>query len=601
MSRDEALLNQLKQAVLDNLENDQFSVEQLSQIVGVSRSHLHRKLKKLKGQSISQFIREVRLTKALELLRKDVATSSEIAYRVGFNSPSYFHKCFSDYFGYPPSEAKSAFHNQSQSETLEHHTDLEKHDEAGNIVASSATVIKNGGHPGSGLYLGIAFTIIAFVFLGYWVLDFSAKKQTEAAEPDKSIAVLPFQNLSEDKGNQHFADGLVFDLLSRLALISEFKVISQTSSDTYRKRGLKKTSEIAEDLGVSYIVEGSVQKFENNARITIQLIDATNDVHIWSKPFDRNLADIFEVQSEIAILVASELSDVLTEEQTSVIQRSPTENVKAWESYQLGRHHWSKRTHRSLETSIGYFEDAIEEDPTFALAVANLADAHFLLSFHLAAERETRIEKAKALALASLELGHHVPEAYNVLGGIYSFRELDWAAAEQSFVRGLKYNPNHANLHHRYSEHLAITGRHREARRHINRAIELDPLFYVIRIISAHLYYSQGLFKEALTEIEICHELIADKYHPRITHLTFLVLLHLADGQTTLEYLNQWEEMNDRSGQSPDWNSIYTQSGMDGVLRQLAEASSQPLMKAIFYSLCGEANLALDCLLLRST
>ena len=119
MNREEKFLNKLKQAVLDNLENEQFSVEHLSQIVGVSRSHLHRRLKKLKGQSISRYIREIRLTEALQLLQQDIATTSEIAYRVGFNSPSYFHKCFLEYYGYPPSEAKQIFHNRQTKQDSE--------------------------------------------------------------------------------------------------------------------------------------------------------------------------------------------------------------------------------------------------------------------------------------------------------------------------------------------------------------------------------------------------------------------------------------------------------------------------------------------------
>lgn len=125
MNREEKFLNKLKQAVLDNLENEQFSVEQLSQIVGVSRSHLHRRLKKLKGQSISQFIREIRLAEALQLLHQDVATTSEIAYRVGFSSPSYFHKCFLEYYGYPPGEAKQIFQNRQTKQDPTNQTDID--------------------------------------------------------------------------------------------------------------------------------------------------------------------------------------------------------------------------------------------------------------------------------------------------------------------------------------------------------------------------------------------------------------------------------------------------------------------------------------------
>ena len=222
MNQDEQLLNGLKQVILDNLENEQSSVEHLSQLVGVSRSHLHRKLKKLKGQSISQFIREVRLTEALKMLRKDVATVSEIAYKVGFNSPSYFHKCFLEYYGYPPGDVKQRFQN-SLKNTSE--------DEA---YVDPQIVFKAEKKQNSKIKKTIAFSIIAFLFIAYSAIYF-LKKGTDSLPLEKSIAVLPFNNLSADKENRYFADGLVEDLLNRLALIDEFKVISRTSSDTYRE------------------------------------------------------------------------------------------------------------------------------------------------------------------------------------------------------------------------------------------------------------------------------------------------------------------------------------------------------------------------------
>jgi len=361
MNRDEKFLYELKQAVLDNLENEQFSVVHLSQIVGVSRSHLHRRLKKLKGQSISQFIREVRLAEALNLLRKDVATTSEIAYRVGFNSPSYFHKCFHEYYGYPPSEAKHILQNQFDNNDSKSNTDRI-------AVRVSNKIIKKS----SINYKTIAISIIALILVVYSAFYF-LKRETVSTPVEKSIAVLPFKSLSTDKENQHFADGLVDDLLNRLALIDEFKVISRTSSDTYRERGKKKIPEIASELGVSYILEGSVQKHGNKARITVQLIDAINDDHLWVKSFDEDIADVFKIQSEIAVQIASDLSTVLTEQQTIDIQKNQTENVKAFELYQLGRFYWGKRIHNEYKTAIQYFELAIAEDPDYALAYAGLA------------------------------------------------------------------------------------------------------------------------------------------------------------------------------------------------------------------------------------
>ena len=283
MNAEEQLLNDIKQAVLDNLENEQFSVEHLSEIVGVSRSHLHRRLKKLKGQSISQFIREVRLKEAMNLLQLDELTTSEIAYRVGFNSPSYFHKCFLEYYGYPPSESKIIIQNQSQNKDSKSNQDTESHINLKEEKKRSSISFKT-----------IGFSIIIILLIAYAVFYF-LQKDAVSTNIEKSIAVLPFNSLSADQENQYFADGLVDDLLNRLALIDEFKVISRTSSDTYMERGKKTAPEIAAELGVSYIVEGSVQKYDNKARITVQLIDAKNDKHIWIKSFDRDVVDIFKI------------------------------------------------------------------------------------------------------------------------------------------------------------------------------------------------------------------------------------------------------------------------------------------------------------------
>jgi TolB-like protein/AraC-like DNA-binding protein len=593
MSQDEQLLNDLRQTVLENLENEQFSVEQLSQIVGVSRSHLHRKLKKLKGQSISQFIREIRLAEALKLLRQDVATTSEIAYRVGFNSPSYFHKCFLEYYGYSPSEAKRVFQNPAEDETVEDKGDIQSA-----TVSDRATLIVSGEEEGKGSFNFklMSFFVSALLVAACLIYYFWSRPDATAVSLEKSIAVLPFNNLSEDEGNQHFADGLVEDLLNRLALIDEFKVISRTSSDTYRERGKKRVSEIATELGVSYIVEGSVQKYDDKARITIQLIDAKDDKHLWIKTFDRDVADVFKIQSEIAVHVATELSTVLTEQQSIDIQKNQTENVKAFELYQFGRHHWSKRTHDGLQKSITYFEEAINEDSTFALAIANKADSYFLLSFHKAVYKDYST-KAKQLALKALEMDNRQPEAYNVLGGIYSFVDLDWAAAEIIFLEGLKYNPNHSNLHHRYSEHLSMTGRKGEARNHLDRAIELDPLSFVIRTISAQNYYSRGQFKEALAEVKICNELIPDPYHGRISLTTFSSYFFLKKEQEALEYLKGWEASRiDSSSKPSPWDSIYTSSGIKGLVLREAELTQYAFGKANLYGLCKEYEKALDFL-----
>ncbi len=584
MNREEKFLNELKQAVLDNLENEQFGVEQLSQIAGMSRSHLHRRLKKLKGQSISRFIREIRLTEALQLLHQDVASTSEIAYRVGFNSPSYFHKCFLEYYGYPPSEARHQFQNQSESKGPNSKTDAE-----------SPVDFKEGKKIVSINYKTISFSIIVILLAAYFVFYF-LKKDTVSAPVEKSIAVLPFKNLSEDEANQHFADGLVEDLLNRLALIVEFKVISRTSSDAYRERGDKTAPEIASKLGVSYIVEGSVQKYDNKARITVQLIDAKNDDHIWIKSFDRDLRDIFKIQSEIAMQVASHISTVLTEQQAIDIQKNQTENVKAFELYQLGRFYWNKRNQEEYKTAIYYFEQAIAEDPEYALPYAGLADTYFLMTWGFTDTNEIikYRNKAEEQALKALALDERLAEALTVIATLNFFIDWDWAAAEKTFLRAFEFNPNYSTLHHRYSEHLSITGRHKEARNHINKAIELDPLSFVIRRVSTWIYFNQGLFHEALAEAQICEEL--SKGHISPAWFQFMINYLLGDATATIKSVKRLDSIFGYHTTPNQVDSVYEASGLNGLIRWEIELSVWPLDNVEYYAFLGEYDKAMDLL-----
>lgn len=568
--------------VLENLENEQFGVEDLSKEAGISRSQLHRKLKILKGKSVSQFIREVRLEEAMKMLQNEEATASEIAYRVGFSSPSYFYKCFQQYYGFPAGEVKKLqLHAHDIDITLRRANS--KKNEHWITITKNKPVF---------LWSILSLIIILVGFFGYHYFNSSAKLPAL----EKSIAVLPFTNLSEDKENQHFADGLVDDLLNRLALINELDVTSRTSSDYYRERGKKIVPEIASELGVSYIVEGSVQKYDNKVRITVQLIDAKNDSHIWTDTFDRNLFDVFKIQSEIAIQVASALSTVLTDQETLNIQKNQTENVKAFELYQLGRFYWGKRIHKEYETAIHYFEQAIGKDPDYALAYAGLADTYYLMnwSFTDLGERMKLRDKAEELALKALELDPKLAEAYTVLATLNVFIDWDWAAAEKRFQQAFKINSNYSTLHHRYSEFLSYTGRHKEARKHINKAIELDPLSFVIRRVSTKLYFNRGLLQEALAEAKISQELNINNSSPY--RYRFMIHYLLCDDQAALLDIKQLEIVLGSNLSDHFLDSVYNKSGLDGLIRCRMELFNWLLTNIHFYSLLGENDKAMDLL-----
>lgn len=581
LSQDDVLLNRISQIVLDNLENEQFGVETLAEAIGMSRSYLHRKLKLLNGQSVSQFIREIRLEEALKLLHQDVGTASEIAYRVGFNSSSYFHKCFLARYGFPPSEAR----NQERGKSI------------GEVPVAVTSEAKRGSSMGirtGRKAIGIAFLgVVLLLGLEYWIM--SSGEPTPVLSAGKSIAVLPFANLSDETANQHFADGLVEDLLSRLSVVQEFKVISRTSSDTYRERGTKTVPEIARELGVSHIVEGSVQKQGNKIRVAVQLIDAQQDEHVWAQSFDRDLADVFSIQSDIATHVASTMQQVLTEDQILDIQKNRTDNVQAFELYQLGRFHWNRRTSESYQKAIDYFEQAIDEDQEYALAYAGLADTYHLMAIQGYMDKQAGRDKAVELALIALDLDEGLVEAYTVLATLYSYVDFDWAAAERAFVRVFELNPNYATAHHYYSEHLSITGRHEAARKHIEKALDLDPLSFVIHYVSVKLYFHQGLLEEALAVNRRCDELNPNHHWP--AWHDFLINYAMGNDTAALNGLKDLLQVSDMDPLPAD--SVFAASGMEGVMRwRITEFAKEDWFygMAEFYGYLGEDDQALEML-----
>ena len=379
-------------------------------------------------------------------------------------------------------------------------------------------------------------------------------------------------------------------------MIDELKVISRTSSSSYRERKEKRIPEIADELNVAYIVEGSVQKYDDKARITIQLIDAKNDKHVWVNSYDKDIADVFKTQSEIALKVASELTAVLTNEQAAELQKNPTENIKAFELYQLGRFYSGKRAFDGVQKSIGYFEKAIAEDPGYALAYAGIADSYYLTILYDAKNKEYNRSKALEFANKALEIDNQLAEAYTVLATIYSFVDWNWEAAEKAFLKGIEYNPNFSNIHHRYSEHLSMTGRIEMARKHINRALELDPLSFIIRAVSAQDYYDRGLFKEAQTEFIICSDIFMNRFHWLIHDAEFQLNYRFENAQKLIDNLKVVEDKYGVMSSSGKIDSIHNAYGLKGLARYRAEIEPDPFYKATFYGLCGDDEKAMGFL-----
>jgi TolB-like protein len=278
--------------------------------------------------------------------------------------------------------------------------------------------------------IGAALSVGLF-FLGRYT---ASRKQTESAElPTKSIAVLPFENLSEEKGNTYFADGIQEEILTRLAKIADLKVISRTSTQHF-KSSPDNLPQIAKQLGVANILEGSVQKVANQVRVNVQLINATTDAHLWADSFDRKLTDIFAVESDIATTIAETLQAKLTGSEKRAIAAQPTENSEAHEFYLKGRYFWNKRTGNDLKTAITYFQQAIDKDPNYALAYAGLADSYGLLPDFSAGSPQESFPPARTAATKAIKLDDTLAEAHTSLAHVLYLYDLDFDGSTREFA-----------------------------------------------------------------------------------------------------------------------------------------------------------------------
>src|SRR5439155_12071166 len=287
---------------------------------------------------------------------------------------------------------------------------------------------------------------IGLFFLGRYT---SSKQNAGAELPGKSIAVLPFDNLSRDPDNAYFAEGVQDEILTRLAKVADLKVISRTSTQKY-KSAPDNLRDIAKQLGVSNILEGSVQRAGDQVRVTVQLINATTDAHLWAESYDRALTDIFTVESEIAKTIADTLRAKLTGSEERMMSKKPTANPEAYELYLKGRFFWNKRTGVDLRKSIDYFDQALAKDPSYALAYAGLADAYVLLSGFGAASPRDSLPQAKAAAEKALELDSTLGEAHASLAQALLAYDFDFAGANREFQHAIELNPNYATAHHWY-------------------------------------------------------------------------------------------------------------------------------------------------------
>jgi eukaryotic-like serine/threonine-protein kinase len=322
----------------------------------------------------------------------------------------------------------------------------------------------------------------------------------------KSIAVLPFENLSEDSDNTYFADGIQEEILTRLAKIGDLKVISRSSTRDYQRKP-RNLADIAKQLGVATILEGSVRKASDRVRVNVQLINAQTNSHLWAETYDRKLTGVFEVETDIAKTIAESLNAKLTRSERQAIAVRPTANPEAYELYLKGRFLWNKRTGEDMRKAIDYFNHAIAKDPNYALAYAGLADCYDLLHEYSDLSPKESYPKAKAAAIKALELDDTLGEAHTSLAYSLVNYDWDWRGAEKEYQRAIQLNPNYATAHQWYAECLSMLGRHTEAIAEIKKAHELDPLSLIINQGVGGKYLYARRYDEAMAQFHRTLEL----------------------------------------------------------------------------------------------
>jgi len=319
--------------------------------------------------------------------------------------------------------------------------------------------------------------------------------------PIESLAVLPLHNLSLDPEQEYFSDGMTDELITDLAKFGTFRVISHTSVERYKdtKRPLP---EIARELGVDAVVEGTVTRSGDRVRITAQLIDARSDRHLWAEIYERDLSNILALQSEVTRDIATQIQIKMTSQGKNPAASARPVNPEAHEAYLKGRYFWNKRTGEGVRKATEYFEQAIRIDPNYAVAYAGLAESYVVLNGHRFLPPTEAYPKVRAAALKALELDENLAEAHTSLGSFKWEYEWDESGAEKEFRRAIELNPSYATAHQWYAEELAAIGRRNEALAEIKRAQELDPLSLPISLVAGWILFVERDYDQAINQFQ---------------------------------------------------------------------------------------------------
>jgi len=413
----------------------------------------------------------------------------------------------------------------------------------------------------------------------------------------QSVAVLPFANLSNDPEQEYFADGMTEELITQLAQVRALRVISRTSAMRY-KQTKKSLPEIARELGVQAVVEGSVMRADGRVRITAQLVDAASDAHQWAGTYERDLADVIGLQREVARAIATQVRATVTPRELAALARPAAVNPEAYSLYLKARHLQNQELRQTTNQAIELFEQAIAKDASFALSYTGLAEA-LVFSYP---PRET-MPRAKAAAERALELAPELPESHVASGLVQMFWEWDWTGAERAFRRAIELDSHHSAAYRRYAVLLATQGRFEEAVAISRKALELDPFSPGIGHMLGRIHYFAERNEEAIEQYQRTLEIEPQDYWSTL----FLGIVYGRLGRHN-ESQQQTQRAHVLAGAPPEivakLGAVYREQGRRGTLRAMAEAEVARSQRgdvisstaALLYAELGEKEKALEWL-----
>jgi TolB-like protein len=458
----------------------------------------------------------------------------------------------------------------------------------------------------TGRKLMATIVVVAIVALALLLFQLVGKRNASStaslnAVSDKSVAVLPFVNLSGNPENAYFAAGIQEEIITRLAKIADLKAISCTSTQRF-KSSPDDLPAIAKQLGVANILEGSVQRSTDQVRVNVQLIKVATDKHLWADTFDRKLTDVFAIESEVAKTIADTLKAKLTVSEQNAIATQPTQNTEAYQLYLKGRYLWNRRTGENLKKALAYFQQAVEKDPNYALAYAGMADSCVLIPPYAAGTPQDYLPRARLAAQKALELNDGLAEAHTSLGQVL-FYYSECAQSVTEFERAIELDPNYATAHHWYSRGpLLMLGEFDRAITQAKRALELDPVSLINNADLGFAYTVARRYDEAIEQLRKTIEMDPQFY---IAHrdLGWVLELKGATDDAIAEY-HRALELNDEPVVHALLAHAKAHIGRQNetrlILAQLTEAAKVRYVSAYAFAVIhlglGEKDQALDWL-----